>query len=114
MQEIRSRDGLFFIDSYTHHESVAMMIAGEAGVPAIKRDVFLDGNRSTASLAQEFQRLKSLAKQNGIAIGIGHPYPETLEFLERELRALDGEHFELIPISEALEGFVEPAMADTL
>jgi len=111
MQEIRSRDGLFFIDSYTHHKSVALKMAGEAGVPAIKRDVFLDSDRSAASLAREFDRLKALAAANGVAVGIGHPYPETLDFLERELRALDGEKFELIPISEALQSFVEPGMA---
>ena len=114
MKEILSREGLFFIDSYTHHKSVAMRIAKEAGVPAIKRDVFLDSDRSAAALAREFKRLKSLARENGVAIGIGHPYPETLEFLERELRALDGEHFELIPISEALRGNVEPGIANTL
>ena len=111
MQEIRSRNGLFFIDSYTHHKSVALKIAREAGVVAVKRDVFLDSDRSAAALAREFARLKMLARENGVAVGIGHPYPETLEFLERELRAMDGEEFELIPISEALGGYIEPGMA---
>lgn len=113
MQEIRTRGGLFFIDSYTHHKSVALRIAREAGVAAAKRDVFLDSDRSPQALAQEFARLKLLARENGVAVGIGHPYPETLEFLERELRAMDGEDFELIPISEALGGYVEPGMAST-
>ncbi len=111
MQEIRSRGGLFFIDSYTHHKSVALKIAQEAGVQAVKRDVFLDSDRSAEALAREFARLKMLARENGVAVGIGHPYPETLEFLERELRALEGEDFELIPISEALGGYVEPGVA---
>ena len=114
MQEMRMQENLFFIDSYTHHKSVALKIAVEAGVAATKRDVFLDNDRSPAALAFEFDRLKALARQNGVAVGIGHPYPETLEFLERELRALDGEDFELIPISEALGGLVEPGMAGTL
>lgn len=114
MQEMRAQNGLFFIDSFTHHKSVALKIAGEAGVAAIKRDVFLDSDRSAAALAYEFERLKALARQNGVAVGIGHPYPETLDFLERELRALDGEDFELIPISEALGGFIEPGLASAL
>ena len=108
MQEIRARDGLFFIDSYTTHESVALQIAIESGVVATKRDVFLDTDRSPAALAREFERLKTLARRQGVAIGIGHPYPETLEFLERELRALDGENLKLIPLSEALRRNVEP------
>jgi len=112
MQEIRLHGGLFFIDSYTHHKSVALRIAEEAGVAAVRRDVFLDSDRSTAALAREFDRLKALALANGIAVGIGHPYPETLEFLERELRALDGENFKLIPISEALQSFAEPDVAN--
>lgn len=111
MQEIRLHEGLFFIDSYTHHKSVALRIAKEFGVAAVRRDVFLDSDRSAAALAREFDRLKTLALENGVAVGIGHPYPETLDFLERELRALDGEMFELIPISEALHSFVEPDVA---
>lgn len=114
MQEIRLREGLFFIDSYTHHKSVALRIAEEAGVAAVRRDVFLDSDRSATALAREFDRLKALALENGVAVGIGHPYPETLDFLERELRALDGEDFELIPISEALHSFVEPVIASGL
>lgn len=114
MQEIRRRDGLFFIDSYTHHKSIALRIAKETGVAAVRRDVFLDSDRSAAALAREFDRLKALALERGIAVGIGHPYPETLDFLERELRALDGKDFELIPISEVLRSFVEPDVASAL
>lgn len=111
MQEIRGRDGLFFIDSYTTPRSVALQIAREAGLNAARRDVFLDTDRSMVAVAREFERLKALARQRGVAVGIGHPYPETLEFLERELGMLDGEQFVLIPISEALPGFIEPAVA---
>jgi polysaccharide deacetylase 2 family uncharacterized protein YibQ len=57
--------------------------------------------------------LTALAKQNGIAVAIGHPYPETMEFLERELRELDNSTIMLIPVSEALN-FVEPVTADKL
>ena len=52
---------LFFIDSYTHHESVALQIAHEAGVDAMKRDVFLDPDRSPETVAREFERMKILA-----------------------------------------------------
>ena len=114
MEEIRARKGLFFVDSFTTRQSVAMQIAREAGVVAIRRDVFLDTQRDDASLQREFERLKSLARKRGIAVGIGHPYPETLDFLERNLRAMDSEGFELIPISEALPGNNEPAFVGGL
>ena len=102
MEEILERDNLFFIDSYTTHESVALKVAAEAGVAATKRDVFLDHDRSAGSLSHEFERLKELARKNGQAIGIGHPYPATLEFLEREIPNLEAEGFELVSISHML------------
>jgi polysaccharide deacetylase 2 family uncharacterized protein YibQ len=102
MQEIRQRDELFFIDSYTTHESIALKMAAEAGVTATRRDVFLDNDRSTAAIAHEIERLKAKAQKQGHAVAIGHPFPETLEVLERVLPKLRAEGFELITIGELL------------
>lgn len=103
MQEIVRHGDLFFIDSYTTAASVALDLAREAAVPATRRDVFLDPDRSDATLVREFARLKKLARENGTAIGIGHPYPATLEFLERELPLLDDAGVQLISISRMVE-----------
>ena len=102
MEELRDHEDLFFIDSYTTHESVALQFAAEAGVSATRRDVFLDHDRSTAAVAREFERLKALARERGRAVAIGHPFPETLELLERELPKLREEGFEVVTISELL------------
>lgn len=102
MQEIRQRDELFFIDSSTTHESIALKMAAEAGVTATRRDVFLDNDRSTAAIAHEIERLKAKAQKQGHAVAIGHPFPETLEVLERVLPKLRAEGFELITIGELL------------
>lgn len=99
MEEIRLRGDLFFVDSYTTHASIALKLAREAGVPAVRRDVFLDPDQAPGTLQREFRRLKKLARQRGFAVGIGHPYPETLTMLEGELPKLVGEGFELIRIS---------------
>jgi polysaccharide deacetylase 2 family uncharacterized protein YibQ len=103
MEEIHNRENLFFIDSYTHHESVALQIAHETGLSAAKRDVFLDPDGSPATVAREFERMKTLARQRGQVVAIGHPYPSTLELLERELPRLLEEGFELVSISEVVE-----------
>ena len=100
MEELLARDGLFFVDSFTTHESVALQIANEAGVQAMKRDVFLDPDRSAATLQHEFQRLKALATKRGSAIAIGHPYEATLAMLEYELPRLAAQGFELVAVSE--------------
>lgn len=100
MEEIRAREPLFFIDSYTTHESVALQLAAETGVDAIKRDVFLDSDPAPETIRREFERLKSLAKLRGAAVGIGHPYESTLTFLETELPKLAEQGFQLVTISE--------------
>jgi polysaccharide deacetylase 2 family uncharacterized protein YibQ len=51
---------------------------------------------------RELERLKRKAREQGQAVAIGHPFPETLEVLERELPKLRDEGFELVTISELL------------
>jgi polysaccharide deacetylase 2 family uncharacterized protein YibQ len=103
MEEILRAGGLYFVDSYTTHRSVALQIASERGVPAIKRDVFLDSDPAPDKVAREFERLKTLARQRGLAVAIGHPYPATLEFLERAIPALVEEGIELVPLRELID-----------
>jgi len=99
MEEIRLRGSLFFVDSMTTHESVALQAAREAGVPATRRDVFLDPQPGPDVVSREFERLKDVARRTGFAVGIGHPLPATLDHLERELPKLEEEGFELVRIT---------------
>jgi uncharacterized protein len=100
MEEITERGNLIFVDSYTTRDSVALRLARETGVPAVKRDVFLDPDESPETLLREFARLKRLAREKGLAVAIGHPYPATIGLLEQELPRLAAEGIELISISE--------------
>ena len=103
MTELAERGDLFFVDSYTTAASIALQAAREAGIPSTRRDVFLDPDRAPETLAKEFTRLKNLARENGFAVGIGHPYPGTLDFLEAELPKLRADGIELISIVELIE-----------
>lgn len=105
MEEVARRD-LIFIDSYTTHRSVALRIASESGIPATRRDVFLDADPSPAAIDHEFERLLALARSRGRAVAIGHPYPATLDFLERRLPMLEDEGIELIGIGRMLKDTV--------
>ena len=100
MEEIRARNDLFFVDSYTTADSVAMQIATEAGVQAVRRDVFLDPDRSPETVARQFERMKRLAKKRGFVVAIGHPYESTLALLEKELPKLGEQGIQLVTISE--------------
>ncbi|MCH7897969.1 MAG: divergent polysaccharide deacetylase family protein [Proteobacteria bacterium] len=100
MEELLEHDGLFFVDSFTTAESVALQIASELGVQATRRDVFLDPDKTSLTLRREFERLKTVARKRGSAVAIGHPYESTLALLERELPRLAEQGFDLVPVSE--------------
>lgn len=80
---------LYFVDSRTTPLSVADSIAEKHRIPNLKRDVFLDNKLDHASLNAQFEQLIAMAKTNGVAVGIGHPHPETLTFLEGALSNIE-------------------------
>ncbi len=102
MEAIRNDSDLFFVDSVTTDRSVAYQIAIEHGVPAVRRDVFLDGERSVAAVKRQFEELKQTALENGFAVAIGHPFPETLSVLEAELPALEKQGYRLVSVKEII------------
>lgn len=102
MGAIKVRGGLFFVDSYTSESSVALQLAHEHGVPSTRRDVFLDNIQTPTAVDKEFRRLIALARKRGSAVGIGHPYPVTLNYLEAALPQLKGQGVDLVPVSELI------------
>jgi len=103
MEAISSNDDVFFVDSYTTASSVALGIAREHGIPAVRRHVFLDGEPGVENLQREFDRLIRLAKEQGYAVAIGHPYPDTTRFLESRLPRLEEYGVRLLPVRQLIE-----------
>jgi polysaccharide deacetylase 2 family uncharacterized protein YibQ len=102
MGAVKARGDLFFVDSLTTSASIVMQVARERGVPAIRRDVFLDVDPNPDAIHRQFERLKKRAMKNGIAIGIGHPHAETLQYLEQTLPGLRNEGIELVPVGSLI------------
>ncbi|WP_157976680.1 divergent polysaccharide deacetylase family protein [Parahaliea mediterranea] len=100
---------LYFVDSRTNKETVAATVAGEARVPHLSRQVFLDNQRSRHAIAERFDHLTRLAREKGMAVAIGHPYPETIAFLEQTLPTLAGSPYRLALVSEVLARAPTPA-----
>lgn len=98
MHELKQRD-LFFLDSRTSADSRAYQIAREIGVPTAKRHVFLDNRVQQVHISAQLHRLALLAVQQGYAIGIGHPYPETLQALKHTLPMIRQSGVQIVPIS---------------
>ena len=75
--------GLFFLDSVTAANSVGYDLAHEMGVKTERRTVFLDNDQNPDKIRAQLDLLVKLAGEHGQAIGIGHPYPATVEALRR-------------------------------
>ncbi len=103
MQEVQNHDNLYFVDSYTTKASILQKIANENWIPNLRRDVFLDSDRNPAKIRMHFRRLLKMARKTGIALAIGHPYPETMAVLEEELPKLSNMGIQLIPVSKLLD-----------
>ena len=87
---ILKKENLFFVDSRTSAKSQCKPSARLLKVKFAQRDVFLDNFQTPEYITGQLQKLIDLAKKNGSAIGIGHPYQETLEALSKELPTLKG------------------------
>jgi len=92
--------GLFYVDSRTSPRTIAETVAEADDVPTLRRNVFLDDNPTPAAISMQFTRLLVIAKHQGMAIAIGHPYPATINFLQRELPLLQQQGVELVPLSQ--------------
>jgi len=102
MRQLRQRGNLFFVDSRTIDTTVARKVAIASGVPSLQRDIFLDNERDPQLILRQFEMLLNKARLHGSAIGIGHPYPETMAVLERELPKLEEKGIRLLPLSELI------------
>lgn len=87
MSYLAGRD-LMFLDSRTTPATVAYAMAREARVPALQRDVFLDHVPRVIAMEREFQRALAIARHNGHAVIIAHPYAVSIDFLQRALSDL--------------------------
>jgi len=96
------KKGLFFVDSKTSGHSVAYRLAREMGVRTAQRNVFLDNEPSEEAIARQLDRLVSIARHRGAAVGIAHPFPGTLDALRHEADRLK-EFVETVPVSEITE-----------
>ena len=101
MGELQRRH-LFFVDSRTSAATVAAAEAQAQGLAHVSRDVFLDDVRTTEAIAGQLQQGVALAHKQGSAVLIGHPYPQTLEVLARELPRLKDQGVTLIRLQQMI------------
>jgi len=103
------RRGLLFLDSKTSAQSVGLQLARRYGVPSIARDLFLDNNRNPHVIRAQLEAVLNIARRRGSAIGIGHPYPETIAALKEWLPDLAARGYQLVPLSAVVKQKIDVA-----
>ena len=93
---------LFFVDSRTTPDTVAYTMALGMGVPAAERNVFLDNYRDVEKIEANIEQLLDMAAREGSAVGICHPYDETLTALTRMEKRLTADDVMVVPVGELI------------
>jgi polysaccharide deacetylase 2 family uncharacterized protein YibQ len=97
----RRNRSLFFLDSRTTPFSVVPERARRAGVPFLCNNLFLDGGDEEPALpAVQTERLESIARRRGHAIGIGHVRPATVAAVEAAVERWRAEGIRLVTLSD--------------
>ena len=102
MEELKLRK-LYFLDSRTTNLSVAARVAEAKGVPYLEREFFLDNTINRQAISQKLKEVVDYAKSEGLAVAIGHPYPQTLTLLSERIPEIERNGIDLIWASEVGE-----------
>ena len=98
MPVLRER-GLYFLDSRTTAETVAATVAGDAAVPALSRQVFLDHDPHPDSVRAALREAAERSRSAPV-VAIGHPTPATVAVLREELPRLYASGVTVYSLSE--------------
>ena len=91
--------GLMVLDARASPRSVAGTLAGQAGVPRAFADRVIDRDLSRGAIDDQLRELEAIAKANGAAVGIGAPYPSTIERINLWLTGLADRGIAIVPVS---------------
>ena len=93
---------VFFLDSRTTPSTVVVPLARSFGVASAGRDVFLDDEQMVGAVDRQIAALEARAREQGVAIGIGHPHAVTMAALGVWTKQAAARGFILIPVSTAI------------
>ena len=101
-EEMRER-GLMYLDSLTSPKSQGWSSSIARGVPAVKRDVFLDNVDTLEEVKFRLEKTEEVAVREGSAIAIGHPRDSTLAVLQEWIPDAIGRGFAIVPLTQLSE-----------
>ena len=101
--DIISKHDYIYVDSLTGPNSVAGKIAKQNGVPFISRDIFLDNQKDKNHINKKIFELVNIAKKQGTALAICHPYNNTIEALSNFLKDINKHDVKLVGIKSLIK-----------
>ncbi len=102
VMDVVAEKGLLFLDSRTTSKSTGYNLAKERGLPTANRDIFLDNTAEVEAILKQLRKVEEVARKNGQAIAIGHPYKQTIAALKAWIPEARRKGFVMIPVTAAL------------
>jgi len=101
LREVAKR-GLMYLDDGSSPRSLAGQIAGANNLPFAKANVVIDAVPTPNEIDRELARLESMARDNGVAVGVATALPVSLAHIAKWAKAVEARGFLLVPISAAV------------
>ncbi|RZB34231.1 MAG: uncharacterized protein SRB2_03624 [Desulfobacteraceae bacterium Eth-SRB2] len=101
LENVKKRD-LFFVDSFTSSHSMGYRTARKLHMAATGRNIFLDNVHNDSAIYNQLNKLKRHSKKYGHAVGIGHPFPETVHTIGRFVKNIKDSDISLVHVSDVL------------
>lgn len=96
--ELKSR-GLMLLDVRENPLSSAMGIARKVRMPAVARDLFVDGIATRENIRARLAQAEQIAKSRGHAVAIARPYPVSVTEFARWAKEVRSRGVTLAPVS---------------
>jgi polysaccharide deacetylase 2 family uncharacterized protein YibQ len=100
LREIGKR-GLIYLDDGSSQRSLAAAAAAASNVPFVKADLTIDAVPAPGDVERALNRLETIARERGIAVGVAGPLPVSIERIAKWAKAAEGRNIQLVPISAA-------------
>ncbi len=96
--------GLVYFDDNSNGRSLTSSISRAANLPNRRADITINGEQSYSQIQQTLVNLENIARNKGLAIGVGTGLEATIDAVESWSRELEDRGFLLVPLSLAYRG----------
>ena len=95
--------GLLFVDGKTNATSVAVTLAEQLRLPRALNNHFIDNEATRLAIDEGLTAVEGDARRDGVALGVGRPFPVTLQRLAAWLPTLQSRGITLAPVSAVVD-----------